>query len=41
MIFVSITTRAGDVERLRSYARDRIAREQFDQLDNRGSVTLN
>jgi hypothetical protein len=40
MIFVLVTTRAGDVERLRTYAHDKIAREQFDQLDNRGSVTL-
>jgi hypothetical protein len=40
MIFVLITTRAGDVEQLREAVRDNIAREQFDQLDSRGSVTL-
>lgn len=40
MIFVLITTRAGDVERLREMVRDSTVREQFDQLGTRGSVTL-
>jgi hypothetical protein len=41
MIFVLVTSRAGDLTRLREVARDQIAREQFDQLGNGGSVTLN
>jgi hypothetical protein len=41
MIFVRISERGGSVETLRNYARDQIAREQFDHLDRRGSVTLN
>jgi len=32
MIFVLITTRAGEVERLRSMVRDQVARDQFDRL---------
>lgn len=41
MIFVLVSSRAHDLERLREVARDQIAREQLEGLDGRGSVTLN
>jgi hypothetical protein len=41
MLFVIVSERAGSVQTLREHIRDQIAREQFDRLDTRGSVTLN
>jgi len=41
MIFVLITTRAGDVQYLRERVKDNIAREQLEALDNGDGPVLN
>ena len=40
MLFVMVTTRAGDVQTLRKIVRDNIAREQFDQLEGDGGPVM-
>jgi len=41
MLFVLVTARAGDLNRVREAYREQMAREVFDGLDTRGSVSLN
>jgi len=41
MIFVLITTRAGDLQYLRERVKDNIAREQLEALDNGDGPVLN